>query len=121
MVTPHAVVGDVDALFAFARSFHQRAIEIDPRLGKELGRLPGPSFLANLIKDVQENMNVLGLEAAAKIARGGWIGNALGAQGIEKYFIIAAEFDVLQTRTITQGIVSQIEDVIRFVIGHMDL
>ena len=54
MVTPGAVVGDVHALLARARGFHQRAVGVDACLGKELRRLPSPGLLADVVENVEE-------------------------------------------------------------------
>jgi hypothetical protein len=67
---------------------HQRAVEIDPRLGKELRQLPGPSLDADVVEDVQERVHVLGLEAPADIPGGGRIGDAAGAQGVEEDLVV---------------------------------
>ena len=42
MITPGAVVGDVDALLALGVGLDEGAIALDARLGKELGGLLGP-------------------------------------------------------------------------------
>ena len=43
MITPGAVVGDVDALLALGVGLDEGAIALDDRLGKELGGLLGPT------------------------------------------------------------------------------
>jgi hypothetical protein len=90
-------------------------------LGEKVRGLVGPDFQAGVIADVLEGVDVLGAKAPAEIAGRGGVGNAAGSQGVQEDFILAAEFDVLQTRAIAQGVISNIEDAIRFVVGQMDL
>ena len=42
------------------------------------------------------------------------------AQGVEEDFVVAAQFDVFQPRAVAQGVVGQVQHVIRLVIGQMD-
>src|SRR5438046_10305731 len=44
-----------------------------------------------------------------------------GAQGIEEHLVVAAQLDVLQTGAVAQGVVGEVEDVIRLVKGQVDL
>ena len=60
-------------------------------------------------------------EASAEIARGGGIGDALGAQSVEIIDIVASQFDVLQAIAVAQGVEGEVEDMIGFVIGQTDL
>ena len=71
--------------------------------------------------DVEQIADIGGRETSAEIAGGGRIGNSLGAESVEKDLVVAAEFDVLQAGAVAQGVVSEIENVIGFVIGKMDL
>src|SRR5439155_20567205 len=95
-------------------------VGVDPRLGKELGRLPGPGLRARVIEDIQERVHVLGLEASAEIAGGGGIGDAAGAKGVEEHLVVAAQFDVFQAGAIAQSVVGEVEDVIRLVVRQVD-
>ena len=52
---------------------------------------------------------------------GGRVGDATGAQGVEEDFVIATEFDVLQTTAVAQGVVGEVEEVIGLVEGQVDL
>ena len=88
---------------------------------KNVVRLPGPGLDADVVEDVQERVHILGLEAPAEIAGGGRIGDAAGAQGIEEDLVVAAQFDVLQAGAVAQGVVGEVEDVIRLVVRQMDL
>src|ERR1700722_455864 len=121
MVAPRAVVGDVHALLAFAGGADQRAIGIDAGLVEEGVGLPGPGALADVVDGVEQRVHIVGLETAAEVASGGRIGNAAGAQGIEEDFVVASQFDVFEAGAVAKGVVGEIEHVIRFVIGQMDL
>ena len=60
------------------------------------------------------------VEAAAEVAGGGRVGNPLGAQGVEEDLVVASQFDVFQPSAVAQGVVGQVQHVIRLVIGHVD-
>jgi hypothetical protein len=60
---------------------------------------------------------MLGLETPAEVSGGGRIGDAAGAQGIEEDLVVATQFDVFQAGAIAQGVVGEIEDVIRLMIA----
>ncbi len=87
---------------------------------EERRRLPSPDALANLVEDVDQRVHVGGAETAAEIAGRGRIGNAAGAEGVEIDFILATQFEVLQTGAVAQGVVGQVEDMIGLVVGQMD-
>ena len=63
-----------------------------------------PEFHARVIEDVLEKVDFIGVETSAVIAGGGGIGNAFGAEGVEKGGVVAAKFDVLETRAVAQGV-----------------
>jgi hypothetical protein len=71
-----------------------------------------PEFHACVIEDVLEEVDFVGVETSAIITGGGGIGNAFGAEGVEKGGVVAAKFDVLETRTIAQSVDGEVEDVI---------
>ena len=73
------------------------------------------------LKMSSKRATCLGREAAAEVARGGRIGDAAGAQGIEEDFVVAAQFDVLQAGAVAQGVVGEVEDVIGLVVGQVEL
>src|ERR1700730_1741191 len=121
MITPGAIVGDVDALFAFTVRAHQGAIGIQDGLLEEAIGLLFPNVSANLVIDVLQQVDLEDVEAATKITRGRRVGNALGAQGVEEVDIVATQFDVLQTITIAERVESDIEHMIGFVIALVNL
>ena len=55
----------------------------------------------------------------SKIRRGGGVGNALGAEGIEKGRIVAAQLDVLETRAVAESVYGEVDDVIGVGIGQV--
>jgi hypothetical protein len=66
-------------------------------------------------------VHVAGAETPTEIAGGGRIGNASGAKSVEVDFILTPQFEILQASAVAQGVVGQVEDVIGFVVGQMDL
>jgi hypothetical protein len=116
MVAPGAVVGDVHALFAIAGGSDQGAIHVDNGLLEEGGGLLLPNTDADVVKDVLQPIDLVRVETTAEITGSGWIGNPASVQGIEEDSVIAAELDVLQMSAVAQGVVSDIEDVIGFMV-----
>jgi hypothetical protein len=121
MVTPDAVVGDVHTDLALAGRLHERAIHVDACQFEEYRRLPSPDTLPNVIADVDQGMHVRSAETSAEIAGGRRIRNALSTEGIEVDFILATQFQILQASAVAQRVVGQVEHVIGFVVGQMDL
>src|SRR4051794_23321114 len=110
MVAPGPIVGDVDALLACGAGTDQTAVGVNGRpLEERRGLLP-PDAEPDLVERVLQAVDVIGVEAAAKVASGGGIGDALGAERIEELDILAAPFDVLQALALAQRIVSDVED-----------
>jgi hypothetical protein len=100
---------------------HQGAVHVDGRLLEEGVGLSGPNLDPRVIEEVEQGMHVGRGEASAEVARGGRVGDTASAQGVEEDFVVAAQLDVLQTGAVAHGVVSEIEDVVRFVKGHVDL
>ena len=121
MISPSPVVGDIHAGLALAEGLDEDAIHVDAGEVEEFGRLSGPDGFADFVENVDEVGNVVGLEASAEVAGSGGIGNALSANGVEKSFVIAAKFDVLEAIAIAKNIVREVEYVVRFMIGEMEL
>jgi hypothetical protein len=61
------------------------------------------------------------LETPAKITGGGRIGNARSAQGVEIRLVVAQNLQVLQAGPAAEDVVGDVQHVVRFVIGQMDL
>jgi len=74
MITPGAVVGDIDALLAAGPGGHEGAVGIDDGLVEEVGRLLLPDLEAGPIEDVLKDLDVVGRETAAEITGGGGSG-----------------------------------------------
>ena len=121
VIAPGAVVGDVHALLAAGAGGDQGAVDVDDGLVEEVGRLLVPDLDPGLIEDVLEDLDVVGGEAAAEVAGGGGVGDAVGAQGVEEDVVVASQFDVFEAGAVAQGVVGEVEDVIALVIGEVEL
>ena len=121
MVAPGAIVSDVDAFLALGGGGHQGAVGVEHGLIEERFGLLFPNTDANLVEDVLQKVDMVGLEAPAEITGRGRIWDAPGAEGVQEMDVVTAQLDVLQTIAIAQGVVSQIEHMIGFVIRQMNL
>jgi hypothetical protein len=121
MITPGVVVGDVHAFFALPVGAHQGTVGVDAGLLEKIVRLLFPKLHPRVIEDVLEDVDFVRAEASAIIAGRGGIGNALGAEGIEKGGVVAAQFDVLETRAVAQSVHGEVEDVIGVGIWQVQL
>ena len=83
--------------------------------------LLGPDAQTRLMHGVLQPADRRLVEAAAEVAGGGRVRNAAGAQGVEEDLVVAAEFQVLQTRAVAQGVVGEGQDVVGLVVGEMEL
>ena len=63
---------------------------------EERGGLLGPDPQPGLVDGVHQVEDVGLGEAAAEVARGGGVGDALGAQGVEIDLVVAPQFEVLE-------------------------
>jgi hypothetical protein len=121
VITPGAVIGDIDALFAAGPGGDERAVDVENGLVEEVGWLLLPDLESDLIEDVLEGLDVVEPEASAEVTGGGGVGDAVGVEGVEEDDVIAAEFDVVEAGAIAEGVVSEVEDVIGFMIREMIL
>src|SRR5580704_7905539 len=121
MIAPAAIVGQVHALLASARSLNHTTVHVDTRFLEEGWRLSGPDFLPLPVADVEQGLNVTGVEATTKITCGGWLWNAAGPQSVEEDFVLAQQLQIFQTGAAAKGVVSKGEHVIRVVIGQVQL
>jgi hypothetical protein len=121
VIAPGAIVGQVHPLLVLGIGRHEGAVHVDLRQREERGRLVRPSHAAGVIEEVLERGNALGGEAAAEVPCGGRVGEATGAESIEEVGVVAAEFEILQASTVAQGVVGEVEDVVGFVVGQVDL
>ena len=60
-------------------------------------------------------------EAAAEVAGGGGVGDALGAQGIEVDLVVAPQFEVFDPLAAGEDVEGDVQDMVGFVIGQMPL
>ncbi len=120
MIPPGAVVSDVDALLAAGAGGDERAVDVEDRLLEELGGLLLPDPDARLIEDVLEDLDVLGGEAAAEVAGGGGVGDAVGAEGIQEDEVGAPQFDVVEAGAVAQRVVGEVQDVVGLVVREME-
>ena len=121
MVAPGAVIGDVDALFAFGVGLDERAVDVEDRLVKEVRRLLGPDSQPSLVDGVHQVHDVGVAEAAAEVTGGRGVGDALGAQGIEIDLVVASQFDVFDPLAAGQDVEGDVQDVVGFVVGQVPL
>jgi hypothetical protein len=121
LITPVAVVVDVDALLALGIGRDHAAVGVEERFLKELVGLLGPDPQAGLIDGVHQGLNVGFLETAAEVTFGGGVGNALGAHGVEKDFVVAPQLDMLEPPATDQDVESDVQDMVGLVIGEMPL
>jgi hypothetical protein len=121
MIAPGAFIADVHALFTLAVGAHQGAIGIEAGLLPEIVGLLSPESQPGIIVDILEAVDLFGTEASTIIAGGGGIGSALGAEGVEKRGVVAAQFHVLETSAVAQGVDGEVENVIGIVIGELNL
>src|SRR5204863_9757662 len=86
-----------------------------------LRRLLLPDADTHLVEGILQNVDGPLGETAAEVPGGGRIGDALGTQSVEVVDVIAAEFEILQAIGVAQGVVGDVEDMIRLVVRQMDL
>jgi hypothetical protein len=120
MVTPGAVISDIHAFLAIARSANERAIDVDHSLLEEANRLLLPQTDADIVVDVLQGVDVGDGETPGEIASRGGIRNPLGTERIEEVDIVAAPFDILHAGAVAQGIEGEVQDVIGLEIRKMD-
>ena len=121
VISPLAFVGDVHSLFALTVRLHDRSVGVDDRLLEKRLRLAGPGVAPRLVDRLLQVIEILRTKTTAEVPGRGRIGNAPSAQGIEIGFILAPQLQVLQAATIAQRVVGDVQHVIGFVIGPVDL
>ena len=121
VVAPGAVVGDVHALLAPAPVATRVPSMSMMASSKKSGGCWLQTLTPGLVEDVLEGLDVVGGEAAAEVAGGGGVGDAVGAQGVEEDLVVAAQFDVVEAGAVAQGVVGEVEDVVGLVVGEVEL
>ena len=64
---------------------------------------------------------MMGLKPPAEVAGRRRIGNAPRADRVEIHFVVAAQFDVVQTSAVAQRVEREVQHMIALVVGQMDL
>ena len=88
LVAPLVLVVDVHALLALAGRLNRRAIDVDRRDGKELGRLLAPDSHAGVVEQFLQRVDASDVKPAAEVARSRRIRNPRCAQRIEIPLVI---------------------------------
>src|SRR5208282_1937798 len=94
LITPVAVMVDVDALLALGIGRDHGAVGVEESFLEKVVGLLGPDAEAGTIDGVHQSLDVGWYEAPAEITLGGGIGYSLGAQGVEIDFVVAPQFKV---------------------------
>src|SRR5207249_3755134 len=115
------IVRDVHPLLAAGAGGDEGAVDVEDGLLEELGGLLLPDLEPGLIEDILEDLDIVGGEAAAEVASGGGVGDAVGPERIEEDDVVAAQFDVVEAGAIAEGIVGEVEDVVTLMIGEVEL
>ena len=119
LITPVAVVVDVDALLALGIGRNVGAVGVEESFLEELIGLLGPDVEADTIDGVHQSLDVGRHEAPAEITFGGGIGNSLGAQGVEIDLVVATQLKMFEVLATGDDVESDVQDVVGFVVGQM--
>jgi hypothetical protein len=119
VITPSAVIGDINALLAARAGGDESAVGIDDGLVEEVRRLLFPDLDPGLIEDILKGLDIVGGEASAEVAGGSGVGNSVGAQGVKEDDIVASQFHVVEAGAVAQRIVGEVQDVVTFMIGEV--
>jgi hypothetical protein len=121
VITPGAVVGDVDALLTARAGADERTVDVDDGLVKEVIRLFTPDFEPCLIEDVLEDLDVVGGEPPAEVAGSRGVGDAIGTKCVEEDDVVASQFDVVEAVAAADRVVGEVQDVVGLVVGEVEL
>ena len=80
-----------------------------------------PDLEPGLIEDILEGLDVVGGEAAAEVAGGGGVGDAVGPEGVEEDEVVASQLDVVEAGAVAEGVVGEVQDVVGLVVGEVEL
>jgi ABC-type methionine transport system permease subunit len=84
MISPGAIVSDVHPLLAAGAGGDECAVDVEDGFVEEVGRLLLPDLEPGLIEDILKALDVVGGEAAAEVAGGGGVGDAVGPEGVKE-------------------------------------
>ncbi len=97
-------------------------VHVNDRLLEELLGLFRPHIQPRLMDRLLQFPNLTRRdESPAEVAFRRGVGNALRSQRVQKRFIIATQLNILKTSTLAQRIVSEVQHVVRLVVGKMNL
>ena len=122
MIAPSTLVIDVHAFFAFARGLDGVPIHINNGTLNEFLRLTSPDDASRIINRIMQCVDVgLGFESATEVACRGGIRDPRRADQVEVRFIVSLQFQIFQTSSTTERIVSNVEHMIGFEIRKVCL
>src|SRR3982751_4115269 len=96
MVAPDPLVGEVDPALAAGVGGDEGAVGVEDGAVEEPRGLFGPDAAAGAVEGLHEGQDVGLGEAAAEVARGGGVGDASGAQGVEEGLVVEPELEGLK-------------------------
>ena len=94
---------------------------VDKGLSQKAPRLLSPNPLPHRVSDFHQIEDIGLFKATGEVSARCRVRNALGAQPIEEGFIIAPQFNILQPHSLQQRVVSQIQDMVAFMVGKVFL
>lgn len=116
---PLAFVVHADALLLLAAGFHHRPVGFNDRLIDEGFRLLTPDDKTRFMESFLQRENIELRKPSAEVSRSRGIRNALSPQRIEIRFVVASQFQMLQTRTARQQIERNVEHMIGFTVRQV--
>ncbi|MBL6706973.1 MAG: hypothetical protein ISQ06_12735, partial [Planctomycetaceae bacterium] len=109
MAAPDAFVREAHALFALAGRLDEGTINMQVRAIEEALGLLMPDTLSCLVKRFHQQSDVGLREPPAEVARRRRVRQRRGTNRVQKYVVAPPQFDVVQTLTVTQRVVRQVE------------
>src|SRR5262249_18710058 len=73
------------------------------------------------VDEVEQGVDVVAAKAAAEVPGSRRVRETAGTQGVQEVLVLAAQLDVLEAGAVTEGVVSEVENVVRFMVGEGDL
>ena len=87
--------------------------------------LPGQAFFPHLGPNAVDRPHQLNhvpfRKPPRKIPSSGRVRNALNSHSVHKCLVVAPQFNIIETRSARQGVVRDVQNMVRFVIGQMSL
>lgn len=119
MVSPLLLVVHADPFLALAGCFHHRAVSLDDRTFEELCGLLFPDLESSLVEGLHEHQDLHLIKSSTEITCRSRIGDALCSERVEVSFVSAPDLEMIQAGTTGKKIQSDVEDVVRFIVGRM--